>query len=126
MPQSKPRARLFVGQLNFGATEDDIRAIFDFYGHVLSVNLLHDKSKNRSKGSAFVEYGSTGEADCAIRSLHNRYYMERDKPLQVSYCERSELISPFGWQQALQLHQENSANPPPPDRALPAPAKRLL
>ncbi|KEG09220.1 RNA-binding protein [Trypanosoma grayi] len=116
MPQAAGRARLFVGQLNFNATEEDIRAIFDFYGHVLSVNLLHDKTTNRSKGSAFVEYVSTEEADCAIRSLHNRYFMEREKPLQVSYCERSELISDFGWNQALRLHHENKANPPPAER----------
>ncbi|ORC90606.1 RNA-binding protein [Trypanosoma theileri] len=115
MPQG--RARLFVGQLNFGATEEDIRAIFNFYGHVLSVNILRDKTSNRSKGSAFVEYGSTEEADCAIMALHNRYNMERDKPLQVSYCGKSDVISDYGWEQAMQLHRENNVNPPPPERS---------
>ncbi|KAG8344517.1 putative RNA-binding protein [Trypanosoma vivax] len=113
MAQQQKRARLFVGQLNFQATENDVRNIFAFYGHVLQVNLLRDRATNKSKGSAFVEYGATEEADCAIRCLHNRYFMERDKPLQVSYCEHSELLSDFGWQQAVALHKANRANPLP-------------
>lgn len=115
MPQK--RARLFVGQLNFDATEMDVKALFDFYGHVLHVNILRDKTSKRSKGSAFVEYGSTDEADCAIMALHNRYNMEREKPLQVSYCGKSDLISEYGREHALKLHKENSANPAPPERA---------
>ncbi|KAH9578410.1 RNA recognition motif domain [Trypanosoma melophagium] len=113
---SQARARLFVGQLNFEATEKDVSALFDFYGQVLHVNILRDKTSNRSRGSAFVEYGSTEEADCAIMALHNRYNMEREKPLQVSYCGKSDLISEFGREHAMQLHRENSANPPPPPR----------
>ncbi|RHW68631.1 RNA-binding protein [Trypanosoma brucei equiperdum] len=111
-----PRARLFVGQLNFDATEDDIYALFDFYGKALHVNILRDKETQKSKGSAFVEYGSTEEADCAILALHNRYNMEREKPLQVSYCNKSELISEFGRDHASKLHDENPANSAPPQR----------
>ncbi|KEG09222.1 RNA-binding protein [Trypanosoma grayi] len=116
MPQG--RARLFVGQLNFDATEEDVFALFDFYGNVLHVNILRDRGTNRSKGSAFVEYATTWEADCAIMALHNRYNMEREKPLQVSYCGKSDIISDYGHEHALQLHRENSANPAPPDRAV--------
>nr|CCC94252.1 putative RNA-binding protein [Trypanosoma congolense IL3000]CCC94253.1 unnamed protein product [Trypanosoma congolense IL3000] len=110
------RARLFVGQVNFDANEEDVSALFNFYGNALHVNILRDKVTNKSKGSAFVEYGSTEEADCAILALHNRYNMEREKPLQVSYCNKSDLISEFGREHAMKLHRENSANPAPPDR----------
>ncbi|ESL12115.1 RNA-binding protein [Trypanosoma rangeli SC58] len=110
------RARLFVGQLNFEATEEDVCALFDFYGKVLHVNILRDRTTGRSKGSAFVEFASTVEADCAIMALHNRYNMEREKPLQVSYCGKSEVISEYGREHALRLHRENSANPAPPER----------
>ncbi|RHW69728.1 RNA-binding protein [Trypanosoma brucei equiperdum] len=111
-----PRARLFVGQLNFNATEDDIYALFDFYGDVLHVNILRDKETRKSKGSAFVEYGSTVEADFAILGLHNRCNTGHRKRLQVSYCSKSELISDFGRDHASKLHNENPVNPAPPQR----------
>ncbi|EPY23982.1 RNA-binding protein [Strigomonas culicis] len=64
--------------------------------------------------SAFVTYGSTAEADMAIRSLHNRYCMDaRERPLQVSYCLKTDIISDFGYRHAQQLHAENPANPLP-------------
>lgn len=107
-------ARLFVGQLNFEATEYDIQQIFSFYGHVLHVNILrsqHDPAS--STGSAFVTYSSTVEADCAIQSLHDKYNMGRDKALQVSYCRRTEDISEFGIEHAKLLNENNSCNPVP-------------
>ncbi|KAG8344518.1 putative RNA recognition motif (a k a RRM RBD or RNP domain) [Trypanosoma vivax] len=113
MDNGQKRARLFVGQLNFHADESDVIALFNFYGTTLHVNILRDRATNKSKGSAFVEYATTEEADCAIMALHNRYNMERDKPLQVSYCARSELISEFGHEHATRLHKENSVNPAP-------------
>ncbi|EPY34664.1 RNA-binding protein [Strigomonas culicis] len=109
-------ARLFVGQLNFDAAEHDIRQLFAFYGHVLHVNILRDED-GKSSGSAFVTYGSTAEADMAILSLHNRYNMGRERPLQVSYCRRSEQISDFGYQHAVELQKQNKSNPLPPQRA---------
>ncbi|CCW63147.1 unnamed protein product [Phytomonas sp. EM1] len=106
-------ARLFVGQLNFDATENDVRQIFSFYGHVLYVNTLQDQN-GKNTGSAFVTYATTDEADAAIQALHDHYNMGRDKPLQVSYCRRSDLISPFGYQHALEIRDRNKSNPLPP------------
>lgn len=106
-------AKLFIGQLHFDATEDDVRQLFEYFGEVKHVNVL--RNEGRSKGSAFVTYGSTEEADAAILALHNRYNMERDKPLQVSYCQRTQVISPFGHEHARILCRENGANPPPRD-----------
>lgn len=106
-------AKLFIGQLHFDASEDDVRQLFEYFGEVKHVNVL--RSEGRSKGSAFVTYNSTEEADAAILALHNRYNMERDKPLQVSYCQRTQVISPFGHEHARILCLENQANPPPRD-----------
>ncbi|CAD2217684.1 RNA-binding protein [Angomonas deanei] len=108
-------ARLFVGQLNFDATETDVQQIFSFYGHVLHVNILRDV--NKSTGSAFVTYATTTEADNAIIALHDRYNMGREKPLQVSYCRRSETVSAFGYQHATELNNNNNSNPLPPRRS---------
>jgi len=106
-------AKLFIGQLNFDASEDDVRQLFEYYGDVLHVNILRDKHTMRSTGSAFITYGSTEEADAAILALHNIYNMERDRPLQVSYCERTPTISQFGYEHAERLAVENRANPRP-------------
>ncbi|GET91899.1 RNA-binding protein, putative [Leishmania tarentolae] len=106
-------ARLFVGQLNFDATEHDLRQIFSFYGHVIHTNVLRD-ADGKSTGSGFVTFRVTDEADFAIMSMHDRYNMGREKPLQVSYCRRSERISPFGYEHAMKLREKNTTNPPPP------------
>ena len=61
-----------------------------------------------------VTFPTTAEADLAIMSLHDRYCMDsRDKPVQVSYCQKTDIISDFGYRHALQLHAENPANPIP-------------
>lgn len=111
MPQGQ--AKLFIGQLHFDATEEDVRQLFDYYGDVLHINILRDKRTGRSTGSAFVTYGSTEEADAAILALHGVYNMERDKPLQVSYCEKTPNISKFGFNHAVEISHQNSANPAP-------------
>lgn len=126
------QAVLFVGQLNYDATEDQIYRIFSHYGRVLNVVLLKDATKNYSKqddvnnmgkanskkqavgSSAFVTFGNTDEADFAIRALHDNFCMEyRDRPVQVSYCQKTEVISPFGYEHALRLHSKHKANPIP-------------
>lgn len=106
-------AKLFIGQLHFDATEDDVKQLFEYYGDVRHVNILRDRNTGRSTGSAFITYSSTEEADAAILALHNIYNMERDKPLQVSYCERTATISQFGYEHAERLSHENRANPRP-------------
>ena len=57
MPQGL--AKLFIGQLNFDASEEDVRQLFDYYGDVMHVNVLRDKQSRKSTGSAFVTYGCT-------------------------------------------------------------------
>lgn len=111
MPQGL--AKLFIGQLNFNASEEDVRQLFEFYGDVLHVNVLRDRHTGKSTGSAFVTFSCTEEADAAILALHGVYNMDRDKPLQVSYCEKTPTISRFGFRHATAVAQQNSANPTP-------------
>eukprot|EP00758_Cryptobia_borreli_P007334 Tbor_TRINITY_DN5282_c1_g2::TRINITY_DN5282_c1_g2_i6::g.16559::m.16559 len=104
-------AKLFVGQLHLEATVEDVRQLFEFYGSVLKVNIPRQNGK--SKGSAFVTYGSTEEADTAILALHDRYNMQRDTPLQVSYCQKTGIISKFGHEHAARLAMKDPVNPMP-------------
>lgn len=61
---------IFVGNLDFGATESSIRALFEPYGNVERVSLITDRDTGRSRGFAFVEMTNVEEADQAIASLN--------------------------------------------------------
>ncbi len=61
---------IFVGNLDFGATEDSIRALFEPYGTVERVNLITDRDTGRSRGFAFVEMADAAEAERAIAGLN--------------------------------------------------------
>ncbi len=61
---------IFVGNLDFGATEDQIRALFEAYGAVERVSLMRDRDTGRSRGFAFVEMTNANEADKAIAGLN--------------------------------------------------------
>jgi cold-inducible RNA-binding protein len=61
---------IFVGNLDFGATEDTIRSLFEAYGTVERVSLMTDRETGRSRGFAFVEMTDTEEADRAINALN--------------------------------------------------------
>jgi cold-inducible RNA-binding protein len=62
--------KIFVGNLDFGATEDSIRALFEPYGTVDRVSLMTDRDTGRSRGFAFVEMTDSSEADRAIAALN--------------------------------------------------------
>jgi cold-inducible RNA-binding protein len=61
---------IFVGNLDFGATEESIRALFEPYGAIERVSLVTDRDTGRSRGFAFVEMTNAGEADRAIEALN--------------------------------------------------------
>lgn len=61
---------IFVGNLDFAATDSSVRAIFERYGTVDRVNLVTDRDTGRSRGFAFVEMSNTDEADRAIAGLN--------------------------------------------------------
>ena len=60
-------AKLFVGNLTFTATENDLQDHFSQAGVVVSVNIMQDRVTGRSRGFAFVEMGSKEDAEKAIR-----------------------------------------------------------
>ncbi len=62
--------RIYVGNLPFSATDEEIRAMFAEYGSVNSVNLITDRDTGRPRGFGFVEMENGEEADNAIEALH--------------------------------------------------------
>ncbi len=61
---------IFIGNLNYNLTEDDIRDIFEEYGELNSVKVISDKFTGRSKGFGFVEMSNDEEAKKAIEELN--------------------------------------------------------
>ena len=61
---------IFVGNLDFGATAESVRSLFEQYGSVERVSLMTDRETGRSRGFAFVEMTDTEEADRAITALN--------------------------------------------------------
>jgi len=64
--------KLYVGNLPFSTTEEEIRALFAEAGQVATVDLIKDRDTGNSKGFAFVTMGSQSEAEKAI-SMYNGY-----------------------------------------------------
>ncbi len=64
--------KLFVGNLPFSASEDELRTLFAQAGEVTSVALIKDRDTGRSKGFAFIEMKTQAEAEKAI-SMFNGY-----------------------------------------------------
>ena len=61
---------IFVGNLDFAATESSIRSLFEPFGSVDRVNVVTDRETGRSRGFAFVEMTDAAEADRAIAALN--------------------------------------------------------
>jgi len=61
---------IFVGNLDFKATEEAVRALFERYGAVNSARIMTDRETGRSRGFAFVEMENENEANQAISALN--------------------------------------------------------
>src|SRR5438270_8312070 len=61
---------IFVGNLSFRTTEQQIRSLFETHGTVDRVNVVTDRDTGQARGFAFVEMSNTSEADQAIAALN--------------------------------------------------------
>lgn len=69
--------KLYVGNLNYKATPDDVKNVFSEYGEVLKVQLITDKETGRLKGYGFVEFATSDEAAAAKNALSDQDFMQR-------------------------------------------------
>jgi len=61
---------IFVGNLSFSTTEDELRQMFEAYGQVDRVSIMTDRDTGRSRGFGFVEMTSNEDGDKAITALN--------------------------------------------------------
>lgn len=87
-------AKLFVGNLTFTATENDLQDHFAQAGAVLSVNIMQDRTTGRSRGFAFIEMGSKEDIEKAIAMFHEKDFQGR--PLTVNEARPREERPPGG------------------------------
>ncbi len=87
--------KLYVGNLSYQTTEDDLRTLFAQAGTVTSVALIKDRATGRSKGFAFVEMSSQSEVEEAIR-MFNSYNLD-DRQLTVNIARPREERSQGGY-----------------------------
>jgi RNA recognition motif-containing protein len=64
--------KLYVGNLSYSATENELREMFSQYGAVESVAVITDRDTGRSKGFGFVEFANDAEANAAISGLNGK------------------------------------------------------
>jgi len=69
--------KIYVGNLSFDVTEDELSAEFGTYGKVESVAIPADKLSGRPRGFAFVEMASKSEAEAAITGLNGKTLKDR-------------------------------------------------
>ncbi len=69
--------KLYVGNLSYSTTEDDLRDAFSKIGEVQSAKLIIDQTNGRSKGFGFVEMASDEDAEKAISSMNGTSFMDR-------------------------------------------------
>ena len=63
---------IFVGNLSFGTTEQDLRALFESYGTVDRVSIVTDRDSGQPRGFGFVEMSNDAEGDKAIAGMNGR------------------------------------------------------
>lgn len=63
---------IYVGNLSYGVSEDDLKALFAEFGEVASAKIITDKFSGQSKGFGFVEMPDSEEAKAALASLDGK------------------------------------------------------
>jgi RNA recognition motif-containing protein len=85
---------LYVGNLSWGATQDDLYELFSQYGKVTRAQVISDRETGRSRGFGFVEMEDDAEAQRAIEALNG--YAHDTRPLMVNEARPREERAPRG------------------------------
>ena len=80
--------KLYVGNLSYSTSEDELRTLFAQAGNVTSVAVIKDRDTGSSKGFAFIEMTTQAEAQSAITMFNN--YQLGERPLTVNMAKPRE------------------------------------
>jgi len=91
--------KLYVGNLSFETTENDLQDLFQQHGTVSEINLMMDRMTGKSRGFAFVTMGDTTQANAATSALNGQDLNGR--ALTVDEAKpREERARPYGAQRS--------------------------
>lgn len=76
--------KLYVGNLSYEATEQELRDLFSQAGVVQSVAIIKDRETGRSKGFAFIEMSTQAEAQAAIQRFNGRAHRDRAMSVKIA------------------------------------------
>lgn len=76
--------RLFVGNLSYQTGENDLQDYFSQAGAVTSVNLMMDKVTGKSRGFAFIEFGTADEANRAVEQFNSKEFQGRQLTVNIA------------------------------------------
>lgn len=79
---------IYVGNLNYRSSEEDLRTLFSQYGEVVSAKIIKDRETGRSKGFGFIEMTNDDEGEAAIKGLDQFEHQGRN--LRVNEARRRE------------------------------------
>jgi len=88
--------KLYVGNLSYDTTEQDLQELFAAAGTVKSVSLIKDRDTGRSKGFAFVEMSSQSEAEEAIKALDGKMVGNREIKVNKARPQESRTSGGYG------------------------------
>ncbi|MCG8607081.1 RNA-binding protein [bacterium] len=77
---------MYVGNLPYTVTEEDLKELFSEFGEVVSVNIITDRYSNQSKGFGFIDMPNNSEADKAIKALNGTEFQGRT--IKVNQAEQ--------------------------------------
>ncbi|XP_076816207.1 putative RNA-binding protein RbpB isoform X4 [Clavelina lepadiformis] len=80
--------KVFVGNLSYDATEDELYEIFGNCGKVEDVAIITDRDTGRARGFGFVTFSSPDEAEAAIKRLHQTDFKGRDLTVREAESRR--------------------------------------
>jgi cold-inducible RNA-binding protein len=87
--------KLYVGNLSFETTENDLQDLFEQHGQVSEVKLMMDRMTGKSRGFAFVTMNAKAEADAAMAALNGKEVAGRTLTVNEARA-REERPKPFG------------------------------
>ena len=99
--------KIYVGNMNYNTTEQELENLFGQYGTVASANIIIDRYTDRSKGFGFVEMEDEQAADAAISALDNSEFSGRNLKVNVAKERRPRFYETIKKREAplTQLHR---------------------
>lgn len=88
--------KLYVGNLQYSSTEEDLKELFSEFGEIISINIIKDRHTGDSKGFAFVEMTDNTSGDKAIKGLNAAQFQGRSIKVNQAQDKPNNNRSNFG------------------------------